>query len=441
MTDSMGFEQVCEEAKKLAFSFKNPLIVHHFDCDGLSAGAIVISAFRTEFKTHRHIWIKKLDDSTFNQLEKEKEIIFVDLGSGNERVNELKDVLIIDHHQPKEINKFQVNPLLFGIDGGTELSSSGTAYYVFKNHVDLAIVGAIGDMQYPLIGKNREILKEGIKSRVVGLDNDLRLYGRSSRPLPQFLAYSDETYIPGITYKEENAIKFLEDLGIELKKGEVWRNYIDLSEEEKNKLRKSLITFLVDNGYEERAKQLIGEIYLLKKRPIRSDLYDVSEFSTILNACGRHGKADVGIGVCLGEEEAYKEALTLLKHHKTMIREGILYARAHIQNLGSILFLDGREIIDEGIIGIVCGMISPPFSKKPILGISSSSDGTIKVSTRASSTLVNDGVNLGKILSISAGKVGGIGGGHKMAAGATVLSCRLEEFLVEFSKELSQKTK
>ena len=38
------------------------------------------------------------------------------------------DVVTIDHHQTEGIEKLQANPLLFGIDGGTELSASGTAY-------------------------------------------------------------------------------------------------------------------------------------------------------------------------------------------------------------------------------------------------------------------------------------------------------------------------
>jgi len=73
-------------------------------------------------------------------------------------VNELQDVLIIDHHQTKGVEKHQVNPLLYGIDGGDELSSSGAAALVFDTHFDLGVVGAVGDMQYPLRGMNRHML-------------------------------------------------------------------------------------------------------------------------------------------------------------------------------------------------------------------------------------------------------------------------------------------
>lgn len=405
--------------------------------DGISSGSIVISAFRKEFKNHRHRWIKKLDDNTLESLEKEDEIIFVDLGSGNERVNELKDVLIIDHHQPKKIGKPQVNPLLHGIDGGSELSSSGTAYLIFRNNVDLAIVGAVGDMQYPLIGKNREILEQGVKNNQITLENDLRLYGRSSRTLPQFLAYSDDVYLPGITYNESNAVKFLGDIGIS-PKNEKWGYYTDLDKDQKSLLKKSLIEFLISKNFENRAKNLIGEVYLLNKRPLRSDLYDASEFSTILNACGRHGKADVGVGVCLGDAESYKQSLELLKYHKTKIREGVLYAKENIQDLGSFYFIDAIGVIDEGIIGIVCGMVFTQFEKKPILGASLGEKDTIKISTRGNNYLMKKGLNLGKILSAASEKVGGVGGGHNIAAGASIPKTELDGFLLYFGNQLRQ---
>ncbi len=435
----MDFDEACKEGRKVAFSFKDPLIVHHYDADGISSGSIVTSAFRKEFKKHRIRWVKKLDIHTFNSLRKEKEIIFTDLGSGSETVNELNDVLIIDHHQRNDkITKHQVNPLLYGLDGGTELSASGTAYCIFNTNVDLAIVGAIGDMQYPLRGKNREILNKGIASKELIVKEDLRLYGRSSRPLPQFLAFCDDIYLPGITYNQDNAVKFLTDLGLKLQDGEKWRTYIDLNSKEQELLKKSLTDVLVSNGRERDAKNLIGDVYLLNNRSIRSDLYDASEFSTILNACGRHGKAEIGVAVCLDEPGAYEKSLELLRFHKKSIREGILYARENIQDLGPFLFLDALGVIDEGIIGIVCGMSFNQFSPKPILGVALGENNTLKFSSRGTNKLVKEGLNLGKMMNVASESVGGSGGGHKIAAGASIPKDQLDQFLLEVGNLLRQ---
>ncbi|MFH2105720.1 MAG: DHH family phosphoesterase, partial [Candidatus Micrarchaeota archaeon] len=144
----MGIENLldkCKEARDYAFSMSNPLIVHHYDCDGITSGSIVADAFRSKSKKYRQKWIKKLDDSVIEYLKsaKEKEVIFVDLGGGNKRVNELDDVLVIDHHQTEGIDKLQINPLLFGVDGGEELSAAGTTSLVFDHREDLGIVGAV----------------------------------------------------------------------------------------------------------------------------------------------------------------------------------------------------------------------------------------------------------------------------------------------------------
>ncbi len=427
----MGFEEfiaAAAEAKRIAFSFKDPLIVHHYDADGLSSGAIVKSAFASECRAHRMLAIKKLDDAAIEKVRDEKEIIFVDLGN-YERVSELKDVLIIDHHQCKMENgklkteKPQINPLMHGVDGGSELSAAGTAYFTFRKNADLGLVGALGDMQYPLVGANRKMLEEGIAAGEIRKSLDMRFYGRYSRPLVQFLAYSDEPFIPGISYKEEHAQKLLEDLGIGLRKGEEWRVYADLDSEEKRKLVSRIAEILSSHG---KRYDIIGEVYDLPKRPRRSALYDANEFSTVLNACGRHGKPELGIAVCMGDEAAYLEASSFIALHKRMIRDGVEYAKAHVTDLGAFLFLDARGAIDEGIIGIVCGIVLQG-SQKPIIGVSYGEAGDLKVSSRAGR---RSGINLGQMVAYAAGKAGGIGGGHAVAAGASVPKEKLNEFLL-----------
>lgn len=422
------FLEACEEVKKLAFSFNEPLVVHHHDADGLSSAAIVMGAFIKENKKFRRECIKKLDDNAIERYMKEKEVIFVDLGGGNKRVNELNDVLIIDHHQTEGIEKTQINPLLYGIDGGEELSAAGTAYCVFRCYPELGIVGSVGDMQKPLKGMNRWVLEQGIGSGDIKVENDLKFYGRYCRPLIQFLAYSDDPYLPGISYREDKAKELLEELDIPLEENEKWRLYADLNEDEKRLLISSLTRILINNNQLKKAEELIGENYIFPKRP-RNETYEANEFSTLLNACGRHGKAEIGVKVCLGDENAYSKAQELLRLHRKMIREGIEYALSHVQDLGKFYFVDGRGLIDESIIGTVCGMAVRQSWKKPIIGISLGENDTIKISGRAPYHLVAKGLNLGSLMK-SSSEGFGIGGGHKIAAGASIEKEKLNEFLV-----------
>lgn len=411
MEDFLG---KCQEARKYAFSLKDPLIVHHYDADGLSSGSLVAGAFLKEGRKPRRECIRKLDDDAIERLAKEEEIIFVDLGGGNRRVNELKDVLVIDHHQTEGIEKFQVNPLLHGIDGGRELSASGCAYCVFRAHPDLAVVGAVGDMQAPLEGMNRWVLGQGEDE--VKVENDLRFYGRYCRPLVQFLAYSDDPYVPGISFREDKAGELLKELGIPYE----GRVYADLNDDEKKALISGLARILIGAS---RRTDLIGESYVFPKRP-RNETYEANEFATLLNACGRHGKPDVGVRVCLGDPDAYEEAREMLRLHRKMLRSGVEFAGRRIQDMGSFLLLDGRGVIDESIIGIVCGMA---MRGKAVIGISSSAHGMMKVSGRLPKGSER---NMGQLMKRAGEELGGIGGGHQMAAGASLPEERINEFLL-----------
>ncbi|HID73380.1 TPA: DHH family phosphoesterase, partial [Candidatus Micrarchaeota archaeon] len=165
------------------------------------------------------------------------------------------------------------------------------------------------------------------------------------------------------------------------------------------------------------------------KRP-KNETYEANEFSTVLNACGRHGRVDVGLRVCMGDESAYAEGRALLQQHRRMLKQGIEFALGKVQDLGRFYFLDGRGVVDEGIIGIVCGMVLRQSWTKPMIGISLGENDTVKVSGRAPRPLVEAGMNLGEMMKTAASEVGGIGGGHRIAAGASIPKDSVNEFLL-----------
>jgi single-stranded-DNA-specific exonuclease len=327
--DESGFLERCGEIRKLAFSMGDPLVVHHYDADGISSGAIVAGAFGDEGKKFRRECIKKLDDAAIERYAREPETIFVDLGGGNKRVNELKDALIIDHHQTEGIGKPQANPILHGIDGGTELSAAGAAYCVFRKRADLAIVGAVGDMQHPLTGMNRWVLAEGEIGGEVKVEEDLSFYGRYCRPLVQFLAYSDDPYIPGISYREDRAQDLLSELRIPLDKrsaepgitpsadgfaGKKQRVYADLSADEKKGLVSALAKIMVSSERARNANELIGESYVMRRMrrtsSARSSTHAAGTRSRT-SGCGyalatklpgtRHGNCLICTGACFAK--------------------------------------------------------------------------------------------------------------------------------------------
>ncbi|MCX6777992.1 MAG: DHH family phosphoesterase [Candidatus Micrarchaeota archaeon] len=436
------FEERCKEALALAKRMRHPIVINHYDCDGLCAGGIITGSLRKLGIRARNRTVRKLGEEEIRLLakENEKEIIFADFGGamGEAIESELADssVLIIDHHQAKDGKILQVNPHLFGMSGDFEMSAAGAAYSVFRDDdfAHLAIVGAIGDMQEPLTGANRKILEHAEKTGAVKSGTELRFFGRNSRPLAQFLSYASEPYLPGLTGDTDACHAFLKGIGIEEKKGEKWRSYSDLSKEEKRILVDGLVDHLFAHSSRIPLDELIGEVFDLPRQPVGTPLSDAKEFSTLLNACGRQGKPEIGIAVCIGEEGAQEESQALLRKHRQALREGIAYAENSTEDFGEFYFLDARGVIDDGIVGVVAGMLYGVIRRdKPILAFALYEKGEIKISSRATKKLVRDGINLGATLAEACAGIG-VGGGHSIAAGAQVKEDKINEFLLAFGE-------
>ena len=351
------------------------VVVHHYDADGCSAGAAMFQALSRAGKKVRKIWIKQLYKETISQIRGlGLNYVFTDFGSGqlSYLAEEFGDNLFVfDHHEKTAFqhpNHF--SPFDYGINGGNEVSASGISFLfameMDKKNIDLlplALVGAVGDVQDfsgKLIGLNSEIVKMGSEAGVVKVENDLRLYGRVSRPLVQFLMFSTSPMLPELTANEENCAKFLRGIGIELKSNEKWRTYIDLSIEERKNLSTALIlhlnSFVVSDW---KIQELFGEVYNFPREDRRSPLSEAKEYSTLLNACGRHGNADIGVAVCLGDRgEKYSEALALMQEHRRQLRAGIEFVQKNgVHEEENFYFFEAGKEIKESIVGIVAGML------------------------------------------------------------------------------------
>jgi RecJ-like exonuclease len=78
---------------------------------------------------------------------------------------------------------------------------------------DLAIVGAVGDLQArkfgKLVGCNREILKQGAGRGVLDYRKGLSFFGKQTREVFKLLMYSSDPYLPGLTGNDGASIEFL----------------------------------------------------------------------------------------------------------------------------------------------------------------------------------------------------------------------------------------
>lgn len=429
------------------------LVVSHVDADGLTSAAIACTALKRLGLEYQPMFFRQLDPAALEEVSKKNAdlVIFTDLGSGMiDRICELGlQAVIADHHRPAACecqSVAHINPHLVGADGAVQISGSGTTFLLARalsetpggndDLAALAIVGAVGDLQDmargQLVGINRLILEIGSEAGVLSYSRDIKLFGRQTRPVYKMLEYSQDPYIPGLSGNEDACIAFLKEIGIRAK-GESWRRWIDLSHEEKALFVTAIIRKGLRNGLSGvKLERLIGEVYVLLSEREGTELRDASEYSTLLNATARYGHATVGLSVCMGDrDKAFAEAQRLLAQHRNNLVNGLkLVAERGITRLTNIQYFDSGDAILDTIVGIVAGMSFQMADRSlPILALARTGEGELKVSARGTQELVRSGLDLADAMSKSASAVGGIGGGHNVAAGATIPPEAREEFL------------
>ncbi|AHF98322.1 recombinase RecJ [Halostagnicola larsenii XH-48] len=480
------------------------LLASHIDADGLTSAAIAASALERANVPFETVFEKQLDERAIAAIaaREYETVLFTDFGSGQlDVIGEHEDAgaftpVIADHHQPADREtEYHLNPLLFGINGASELSGAGASYVLARALAEtaehsgssdgavatdggaeaessgatesghtaangppaggttfrsdnrdlaaLAVVGAVGDMQASggeLHGANEGIVEEGVDAGVLETATDLAIYGKQTRPLPKLLEYATDVYIPGISNDSNGALRFLDGLDLELKRDGEWRRWSGLTGEEKQTVASALVQRAVSRGVPaSKIDGLVGTSYVLSGEPVGTELRDASEFSTLLNATARYERADVGLGVCLGNREgALERARTLLRNHRKNLSKGIdLVTQEGVTTEEHIQWFDAGDRIRETIVGIVAGMAMGNdgiATDKPIFAFaektgSEGDDGEIKVSARGTHSLVRRGLDLSVVMSEAAGAVGGDGGGHDVAAGATVPAGKPSTFI------------
>jgi RecJ-like exonuclease len=412
------------------------------------ARALLRLKLRFHISIYRH-----LDDDIINQISEEKNwdlIIFTDLASSKlEQLGEISKthpVIILDHHQ---VDSSQVipsglillNPHIYeGLDGSSDISGAGIAYFVCtslnsrnQDGAIYAIIGALGDRQDcgergALTGFNKKIVETAKKMSLLSDKADLWLYGSQTRPLLRILENLD-------FIKLDNVIKLLDEIKIQVVDDKRPRTLADLSVDEKKALVNTLIT-----QYDVDVQQIIKKVYILRKEPKNTFLRDAREFSAMLNALGRMGRADVAIGLILDDRrKSLSIAQKTYKEYQARLSSALSYASDKIVDFGSFLYIDGRKEIHETIIGTICSILVTKDVSKPLLGIAVTEDGLrLKLSIRIPSNLnsqIDAALTLREVLKSIAPK--SEVGGHKGAAGAIISSEVLSQLLTKVKEQIN----
>jgi len=459
MGDETGFLDYLkiqsEKARDWILHENKVRLLTHNDADGVCSSAVIVSALK-ELDIPFHVSsVKQLKKSVIKELASEKNslVIFTDFGSGQieniefELLNSTK-VIVLDHHElKKEVNSenlIHINPHIFGIDGGVEISGAGVSYLFAQNllgkkleHLGyLAVLGAIADNQETdkgFISLNRQILENEILYKRINKTNDLKIYGRKSREIHKALEYCTYPYIPGVSGNQAGAIQFLADIGIDIKNGAKFKTISDLNEDEKEKLVTAIV--LKRMGNSEAPSDVLGSVYELPK--MESSISDLNEFSTVLNACSKTGNYPTAVSLCLNTENSIKDAMDVVVQYKKEILNALRFYESgqSVKETDKCIYLIAGSKISDTIINTVSSIISKSrATKKIIVGIADAGE-DIKISAR--NTDESQEINLKNLISSVANKIGGEGGGHKNAAGAFIPAGKEQDFIKMFEDMLN----
>lgn len=428
MNSSLKLKELSAKAANLLLKHDFARVYTHYDADGISAGAIVVRALLRAGKEFQLTFLKGLNDF---EPEKEELQVFIDMGSGySELMSEIEgDLIVLDHHKPNgEIkpkkNFVHVNPHLLGIEGTVEVSASGLAYLFAKelgenrDLASIAILGAIGDKQ-KFLGINEEILRDSISSGFAEVKPGIFLpSGKVSKALKMSL----EPYLD-FYGKDRELEEFLKKIGID---GE--KEVDELNFKETQKLADAIVLRLLRMGaYEGVFEQIVGKKIVLKNLPLQNAVSLVD----VINSCGRAGEMSTALSILLGDQRALREGLEITERFTKEVLEEIKRRRLEVRDGFCIRYLVMEDGVSTSPIATIYSRYLLP--DKPLVVINIKKDGKVKVSARATEKIAKR-LDLAEVMRLAALKVGGVGGGHRVAAGANIEKEKVEEFLKEVDR-------
>ena len=455
-------DEILESAKPAADKIENfsgkIRLIGQYDADGINATAIAHEILDRLGKDFEYEILKQLYEEGVERIAEEDEelLLFVDIGSGQsdlikEHILEKtdKEVIISDHHEPtlteeesEELeNLIHLNPHFLGHDGGEAISAAGMTYLLGKaisddnqDLVQYALVGATGDVQKQegeFMGLNEQLADEAIENDIVDRRKGLDLYGRTTKPLQKSLMYTTDPHLEGVSNNESGAIQLVKSAGIDIRENGDFRTLADLEPEEEKKL----INTMIKRGYPVQA--LLNSIYTLENG------YEIDEFSTIINACGRLGEPRKGVKILLENDLELAEKIS--RKYGRKISSSLRYVENNKEDEEIVYekdigVIDGNSSIDEDFIGTVTTItMSNGFFDSPVvMGVAEAEKDKVKVSSRATKEVVEAGLNLGEVIGEICEELDGEGGGHNIAAGAKIPEENKQDFIEKLNGLISE---
>ena len=419
-------------------------VISHYDADGTAAAGIICHMLQREGYNVFATLMRNPFTKGFDRLMTEEDpvFIFTDMGSGQlDRIEQLKgSSIILDHHQPGTLvpskKIVQVNSNLCGIDGNYAACGSSLSYLfatlMNPKNADLAwlaIAGAIGDRQHMggFQAINKDIVQTALKTGQVSEKIHVKLQGRTLRDA---LYCSIDPYFPGLSGDWEVTDGFLQDLHL---KGDVAVNSLD--EASLVRLQSALALRLLKAGV---AKEVLD--LLISPRFYSSQVStDLESVADILDACGKSGHRGVGFALCLGGRQSWPEAIAIEREYREKILGALRDLPKTMTERKVLRYFISTDSSLGGVIAGIAAMYAVPQDKA--LFALTRKDNELHISCRGNRGLVEKGLDLGLAMRTIGNELGGHGGGHKIAAGATLAASCEAQFLQKTDELLAEQVK
>lgn len=411
-------------------------LITHYDADGIASAAVLSSSLMKSQKGFHVRFVNKVPD----QIEEGLPTIFTDIGNSElDMISDLDDsVIVLDHHQVEDSveadrgDHVYINPHDHGIDGAQEISGATLSFLlvITQNKKDWSLVhyalaGAAADKQNldGFTGMNKNIIDGAYEKGLIREEKRLYIDGRN---IKDALMKACDPYFPGISGREKKIEDVLSDLGIDPETP---------ADELNPQQSRQLTTVLVLSLLEREIPTSIIEGIRGEHQITEFDGMDIDILYKLMNACARTSNAGTALSFCLGEKRSLEKARELRSEYRDKMIERLhglerdgLERKKYIQ-----YFIEDKKERKGELAGI--GMLYLFDQSKPAFGISYV-NGDADISARGTKKMVEEGLDLGRLCREVSEELDGSGGGHDIAAGASVDEDRVDEFLEDMDERV-----
>ncbi len=422
-------------------------IVYHYDGDGIAAASALLRAFARLGYPAQATPLFGVERERFAALARATPgpILVTDTGASwlDLFPEHPHPIVVLDHHrypgvpEPPKLPPHVafVNPLDWGVDGMDEMCAA-TLSWLFTVFLDPAnwdnavwgLSGAIHDRQHVggFRGLNATLVDEARRQGLLERRRGLGLFGRS---VGEALSGSIDPFLRGISDRPAEAERFARTHGLDPS-----RPPGELTGEEAQRLAAAVRARLeADHVLPELAGLIDGERWFVPSLGL-----DAEEVSNLQAATGRMGVPGVGVAYGLGDHGAAERA----RATEGDWRRGVMRGLRRIEEQGvrampSLFWFESPEMPLAGTqAGLAMNYLLP--ADRPVFVFSEMGEAPTKVSARGLRPQVDRGMDLATVCRTAASAVGGEGGGHRIASGATIPPGARDRFLAVADQELGR---